>query len=93
MSACLFTAGDVVSLNPAGFLADGKLRYCRFVRRLAGDPNMRTLQKGEVLQLERKGYYVVDEPYGVKGPGRPMVLFAIPDGRAKNMTKGPAAAQ
>lgn len=60
---------------------------------LAGDPNMRTLQKGEVLQLERKGYYVVDEPYGVKGPGRPMVLFAIPDGRSKNMTKGPAAAQ
>jgi glutamyl-tRNA synthetase len=44
---------------------------------------MRTLQKGDVLQLERKGYYIVDEPYGAKGPGRPIVLFCIPDGRMK----------
>ena len=34
----------------------------------AGDANMRTLQKGDVLQLERKGYYIVDEPYS--RPGR-----------------------
>lgn len=60
----------------------------RFERAALGDPNMRTLQKGEVLQLERKGYYIVDEPFGSKGVGRPMVLFCIPDGRSKNMNKG-----
>eukprot|EP00983_Pelagomonas_calceolata_P039914 1137380-Pelagomonas_calceolata.AAC.11 len=50
----------------------------------AGDTNMRTLQKGDVLQLERKGYFIVDEP--LTKPGKPMVLFNIPDGRTKNMT-------
>ncbi|GFR43005.1 hypothetical protein Agub_g4005 [Astrephomene gubernaculifera] len=63
----------------------------RFEKLAIGDPNMRTLQKGDILQLERKGYYIVDEPYGVKGAGRPIVLFCIPDGRTKNMTKGNAA--
>ncbi len=52
----------------------------------------------QVLQLERKGYFVVDQPYlppgcGLKGAGRPMVLFAIPDGRSKSTAvKAPAPA-
>ena len=45
-----------------------------------GDANMRKLQKGEVIQLERKGYFIIDQPF-LKG--KPMVLFAIPDGRQK----------
>lgn len=53
----------------------------RFDRAALGDVNMRELQKGEVIQLERKGYFIVDEPY--TKPGRPMVLFLIPDGREK----------
>jgi glutamyl-tRNA synthetase len=60
----------------------------KFEKTAVGDPNMRTLQKGEILQLERKGYYIVDEPYGMKGSGRPIVLFCIPDGRSKTMNKG-----
>ncbi|GAB4821570.1 hypothetical protein N2152v2_008616 [Parachlorella kessleri] len=44
-----------------------------------GDANMRTLQKGDVIQLERKGYYIVDQP--LLRPYKPMVLFNIPDGR------------
>ncbi|PNW76392.1 hypothetical protein CHLRE_11g467547v5 [Chlamydomonas reinhardtii] len=64
----------------------------KFEKAALGDPNMRSLQKGDVIQLERKGYYIVDEPHGVKGAGKPMVLFAIPDGRTKNMTKPGAAA-
>lgn len=31
------------------------------------------------LQLERKGYYIVDQP--LLRPGKPIVLFNIPDGR------------
>lgn len=49
----------------------------------AGDTNMRTLQKGDILQLERKGYFIVDEP--LTKPGKPMMLFCIPDGRGKSM--------
>ncbi|PIA54692.1 hypothetical protein AQUCO_00900927v1 [Aquilegia coerulea] len=44
-----------------------------------GDSNMRNLQRGEILQLERKGYFRCDVPF-VK-PSKPMVLVAIPDGR------------
>eukprot|EP01024_Parvocaulis_polyphysoides_P039920 TRINITY_DN3617_c0_g1_i1.p1 TRINITY_DN3617_c0_g1~~TRINITY_DN3617_c0_g1_i1.p1 ORF type:complete len:469 (-),score=60.50 TRINITY_DN3617_c0_g1_i1:139-1416(-) len=50
-----------------------------------GDPNMRTLQRGEVIQLERKGYYRVDEPYLKKGES--MVLFNIPDGKEAKTDK------
>lgn len=42
---------------------------------------MRTLQKGDIIQLERKGYFIVDEPL-IK-PGKPIVLFTIPDGRER----------
>ncbi|XP_017219020.1 glutamate--tRNA ligase, cytoplasmic [Daucus carota subsp. sativus] len=44
-----------------------------------GDSNMRNLKKGEILQLERKGYFRCDVPF--VRPSKPIVLFAIPDGR------------
>jgi glutamyl-tRNA synthetase len=47
-----------------------------------GDANMRTFQKGDVLQLERKGYFIVDQVF--MREGTPMVLLNIPDGRAKS---------
>ncbi|KAK7269497.1 hypothetical protein RIF29_22228 [Crotalaria pallida] len=47
-----------------------------------GDSNMRNLQRGDVLQLERKGYFKCDVPF--LRPSKPIVLLAIPDGRAKN---------
>lgn len=44
-----------------------------------GDSNMRTLQRGEIIQLERKGYYICDVP--LLRPSKPIVLISIPDGR------------
>jgi glutamyl-tRNA synthetase len=49
-----------------------------------GDPYLRTIQVGQVLQLERKGFFRCDEAYG--GPDKPAVLFLIPDGRVKAMS-------
>ena len=43
---------------------------------------MRTLQKGDVLQLERKGYFIVDVPF--QDIRTPITLFSIPDGRTKS---------
>ncbi|BFZ56983.1 glutamate--tRNA ligase [Savitreella phatthalungensis] len=43
------------------------------------DINVRELRKGDVIQFERKGYYVVDEPFT---EGKLIVLFNIPDGKA-----------
>ncbi|XP_077226825.1 glutamyl/glutaminyl-tRNA synthetase, class Ic [Tasmannia lanceolata] len=44
-----------------------------------GDSNMRNLKHGEIVQLERKGYFRCDFPY--LRPSKPMILIAIPDGR------------
>ncbi|KAB1214585.1 putative glutamate--tRNA ligase, cytoplasmic [Morella rubra] len=50
-----------------------------------GDSNMRNLQRGEILQLERKGYFRCDVPF--IRPSKPIVLFAIPDGRLQTCLK------
>ncbi|KAL5582767.1 hypothetical protein UlMin_015209 [Ulmus minor] len=50
-----------------------------------GDSNLRNLKRGEVLQLERKGYFRCDVPY--IRPSKPIVLFAIPDGRQQSSLK------
>jgi glutamyl-tRNA synthetase len=51
----------------------------KFESSAVGDANMRTLQKGDIIQLERKGYFIVDAP--LLRPGKPIVLLSIPDGR------------
>ena len=45
------------------------------------DPCLRTVQAGEVVQLERKGFYRCDKAYG-GSDDKPAVLFYIPDGKA-----------
>ncbi|KAK1277337.1 hypothetical protein QJS04_geneDACA015752 [Acorus gramineus] len=50
-----------------------------------GDSNMRNLKRGEILQLERKGYFRCDVPF--IRPSKPVVLFAIPDGRQQTSSK------
>ncbi|KAK1279278.1 hypothetical protein QJS04_geneDACA004742 [Acorus gramineus] len=50
-----------------------------------GDANMRNLKQGEILQLERKGYFRCDAPF--IRPSKPIVLYAIPDGRQQTSSK------
>lgn len=54
-----------------------------------GDANMRNLKRGEILQLERKGYFRCDLPYF--RPSKPIVLIAIPDGRKQSVLKRPSS--
>ncbi|CAH1419869.1 unnamed protein product [Lactuca virosa] len=44
-----------------------------------GDSNMRNVKRGDIVQLERKGYFRCDVPF--IRPSKPIVLYAIPDGR------------
>ena len=44
-----------------------------------GDMNMRSLREGDIIQLERKGYYRVDQPF--IRHSKPAILFKIPDGK------------
>ncbi|KAL3913362.1 MAG: hypothetical protein SGPRY_008007, partial [Prymnesium sp.] len=53
----------------------------RFVDSAKGEASLRQLKKGEVIQVERRGYYICDKPY--LRPSDPIVLFFVPDG--KNM--------
>ncbi|KAJ3158905.1 hypothetical protein HK101_001208 [Irineochytrium annulatum] len=48
-----------------------------------GDANLRAYPKGEIIQLERKGYYIVDEP--LSGPNGTMRLISIPDGKVSSV--------
>lgn len=50
-----------------------------------GDSNMRNLKCGEILQLERKGYFRCDVPF-VRA-AKPIVLLAIPDGRQQTSSR------
>ncbi|KAJ3321097.1 hypothetical protein HDU76_000149 [Blyttiomyces sp. JEL0837] len=47
-----------------------------------GDANLKKCLKGDIIQLERKGYYIVDSPYDAKNPKNPVHLIFIPDGKA-----------
>eukprot|EP01027_Heterolobosea_sp_BB2_P027329 GEZU01042660.1.p2 GENE.GEZU01042660.1~~GEZU01042660.1.p2 ORF type:complete len:732 (-),score=325.35 GEZU01042660.1:227-2395(-) len=51
-----------------------------------GDRNLASLKKGDSIQLERRGYYIVDEEYNENT--KKLTLLNIPDGREK---KPPAA--
>jgi glutamyl-tRNA synthetase len=53
---------------------------CTEVETLAkGDGNLRAYNKGQVIQIERKGYFVVDRVY--VNMSTPMILLSIPDGK------------
>merc|ERR1719319_1361388 len=51
---------------------------------MLGDPELKQLKKGEVVQVQRRGYFICDVPWApycqAVGRARPCVLLAIPDG-------------
>eukprot|EP00871_Galdieria_phlegrea_P000305 jgi/Galph1/1275/GphlegSOOS_G5980.1 len=52
-----------------------------------GDVNLRLLRKGDIIQLERRGYYICDsiESVGeISGQEVSMTLIEIPDGRGRH---------
>ncbi|PGG97709.1 hypothetical protein AJ79_09117 [Helicocarpus griseus UAMH5409] len=51
----------------------------KFVTEAWADCNVAALGEGDIIQLERKGYYRVDRPFA---RGEPAVLFYIPTGKA-----------
>ena len=51
---------------------------------VVGDVCLKTLQEGDIIQLERRGFYRCDRPY--HGAAKPCVLYMIPDGKMKSMS-------
>ncbi|KAM5163292.1 bifunctional glutamate/proline--tRNA ligase isoform 2-T2 [Mantella aurantiaca] len=56
---------------------------------MLGDPCLKNLKKGDIIQLQRRGFYICDEPYEPISPNSckeaPCVLIYIPDGHTKEM--------
>uniref|UniRef100_A0A1L8DRV9 Bifunctional glutamate/proline--tRNA ligase n=1 Tax=Nyssomyia neivai TaxID=330878 RepID=A0A1L8DRV9_9DIPT len=54
---------------------------------MLGDPELKKLKQGDIIQLQRRGYFRVDVAYQPKSEysnlETPIVLFAIPDGHQK----------
>ncbi|KAI3657184.1 hypothetical protein MP638_007461 [Amoeboaphelidium occidentale] len=44
-----------------------------------GDANLKSLKKGDIIQLERRGYFICDQAFDEKSGN--VTLIAIPDGR------------
>uniref|UniRef100_A0AAY4AGB6 Bifunctional glutamate/proline--tRNA ligase n=1 Tax=Denticeps clupeoides TaxID=299321 RepID=A0AAY4AGB6_9TELE len=57
--------------------------------KMLGDPCLRDLKKGDIIQLQRRGFYICDQPYEPISPHSckesPCVLLYIPDGHTKEM--------
>ncbi|KAM9817196.1 bifunctional glutamate/proline--tRNA ligase [Neosynchiropus ocellatus] len=57
--------------------------------KMLGDPCLSTLKKGDIIQLQRRGFYICDQPYESVSPNSckesPCVLIYIPDGHTKEM--------
>lgn len=51
------------------------------VTNVVGDINLKLASKGDVIQLERRGYFIIDQAFDPAQPEKPIVLFDIPDGK------------
>ncbi|CAG9536379.1 unnamed protein product [Cercopithifilaria johnstoni] len=65
------------------FVNYNSMKYFDFI----GEPAMKEIRKGDIIQLQRKGYYICDSAYTSKseysGFEVPIVLILIPDGSNK----------
>ncbi|XP_028387128.1 bifunctional glutamate/proline--tRNA ligase isoform X2 [Phyllostomus discolor] len=56
---------------------------------MLGDPCLKDLKKGDIIQLQRRGFFICDLPYEPVSPhscrDAPCVLIYIPDGHTKDM--------
>lgn len=63
---------------------------------MLADPLARELRKGDIIQIQRKGFFICDQPYdedAIRHVGRPapLVLFYVPDGSQSISTLPKAA--
>jgi len=60
----------------------------KFFTHALADPNIKNLQAGDLVQFERRGYFIVDKVHKIDGDTtkRRMEMIYIPDGKTKTMS-------
>eukprot|EP00331_Platyophrya_macrostoma_P031979 CAMPEP_0176439066 /NCGR_PEP_ID=MMETSP0127-20121128/19702_1 /TAXON_ID=938130 /ORGANISM="Platyophrya macrostoma, Strain WH" /LENGTH=616 /DNA_ID=CAMNT_0017823225 /DNA_START=55 /DNA_END=1905 /DNA_ORIENTATION=+ len=58
----------------------------KFTTEAFGDPGLKSLTKKAIIQLERRGYYVVDRVNRSSDFDRDLELIYVPDGKTKTMS-------
>lgn len=62
---------------------------------MLGDPELKNCKEGDIIQLQRRGFFRVDRAYApasqFSGVASPVILFEIPDGHQKEKTPAAAA--
>lgn len=57
---------------------------------MLGEVELKRVKKGEIIQLQRKGFFICDVPYATVSPyssrEQPVILFHIPDGHTSTPT-------
>eukprot|EP00501_MAST-03F_sp_TOSAG23-6_P001313 GSMAST32.ASY1.ANO1.1361.1 assembled CDS len=61
-----------------------KIHPTKVGSKMFADSHMRRLKAGDVMQIERRGYFRVDRPY--ISQDKPMICFLVPDGKKKAMS-------
>ncbi|XP_076223638.1 glutamyl-prolyl-tRNA synthetase [Nomia melanderi] len=65
----------------------------RVETQMVGETELKRVKKGEIIQLQRKGFFRCDIPYASASPfssrEQPLILFHVPDGHATNPSKTP----
>lgn len=58
---------------------------------MIGDPELRKCKKGDIIQLQRRGFFKVDRAYAppsiYTGVTSPVILLEVPDGKEKSSTQ------
>ncbi|VDM57917.1 unnamed protein product [Angiostrongylus costaricensis] len=58
--------------------------------KMLGEPALRNVKKGDIIQIQRKGFYICDHAYQEKseysGVESPLLLIYIPDGHVKDVS-------
>merc|ERR1712146_468887 len=70
-------------LDDGDAFEDYVAKESRFETKVLGEAALKEVKEGQVIQLERRGYFRCDVPAAGDGP---MVLFEIPTGKKKSMS-------
>lgn len=62
---------------------------------MIGDPELRKCKKGDIIQLQRRGFFKVDRAYAPQsiytGVTSPIILLEVPDGKEKSSVQIPTS--